>query len=405
MFYCTRSRWRNKVVIALIFCVVALYNLLVLYGTDYTTLERSLRSSELKSNKPVTVTEPAPESNRNHPIDFLINEANVRFDLLLKKRSSTISEAASRYRERRGRHPPPGFDTWFQQAQKKGAINVEEFFDRIHHDMNPFWAVEPHELRRQTRNHPQIIRVRKRWATFETDDARRAPWIQVWTSLIREIAPHLPDLDLVVNIMDETRILVPWEKINSYVEKEQEERKMEHPNSTISTWSRVRDEQPIEEFQPNWITDQSNRYWDLLRVACPPNKPAQNFTSLASFDVPVDYPLKPMPHTFKGFVQNWTLSQDPCLQPHLRGMHGTFIESVSMSTTHELPPMFAGSKLPQNNEILIPGAAYLDTDQAYTGGNNHGPAWNEKKNGLIWRGVASGGRHKPDTWWHFHRHR
>ncbi|KAG7103316.1 Mitotic spindle checkpoint component mad3 like protein [Verticillium longisporum] len=46
--------------------------------------------------------------------------------------------------------------------------------------------------------------------------------------------------------------------------------------------------------------------------------------------------------------------------PHLRGLHGTFIESISMSTTHELLPLFAESKLPQNNAMLVPGANVYD---------------------------------------------
>lgn len=106
-----------------------------------------------------------------------------------------------------------------------------------------------------------------------------------------------------------------------------------------------------------------------------------------------------------GYVKNFTAASDPCVQPHLRGLHGTFIEPISMSTTSELIPLFGGSKLPNNNEILIPGAMYFSTDSPYTGGWTHGPSWDNKKAAVIWRGVASGGRNKPDNWRHFHRHR
>jgi hypothetical protein len=86
-------------------------------------------------------------------------------------------------------------------------------------------------------------------------------------------------------------------------------------------------------------------------------------------------------------------------------MHGTFIESISMSTLNDIFPMFGGSKLPQNNEMLIPGGMYLTQRAFYSGGSGHGAAWSKKKDGVIWRGVASGGRNKDDNWWHFHRHR
>jgi len=66
---------------------------------------------------------------------------------------------------------------------------------------------------------------------------------------------------------------------------------------------------------------------------------------------------------------------------------------------------FSGSKLPRNNEILIPGAMYLSERDFYTGGSWHGPDWSLKRNGLVWRGTASGGRNKENNWWHFHRHR
>jgi hypothetical protein len=58
-----------------------------------------------------------------------------------------------------------------------------------------------------------------------------------------------------------------------------------------------------------------------------------------------------------------------------------------------------------NNEILIPGAMYLTDDPFYSGGKGHGPAWDLKRDGIVWRGVASGGRNQKDNWTHFHRHR
>ncbi|CZR52304.1 related to capsular associated protein (CAP10) [Phialocephala subalpina] len=348
----------------------------------------------------------ATTKERNHPIDHLIKEARLSFKQLLGKHSTNLEQAAQRYRERRGRHPPPGFDQWFKAAKKKNAIVIEEFFDRIDHDISPFWAIDAQDLRVQAHAQPQVIRVRKGKVSFETDDDKRPPWIQLWTALVKEMMPHLPDLDMVVNVMDETRLLVPWEKINGYVAKERTMRKLIDPDVAISEYSGLAGVDNWKKtFEPKWIQSSSNKYWDHLRAACPPDSPARDITSLDSFNGPIEYPEGHMPYMYKGFVQNFTASQDACLQPHLRGMHGTFIESVSMSTLHDLLPMFGGSKLPQNNEILIPGAMYLTSDEFYSGGNSHGSSWASKKNALIWRGAASGGRNKADNWWHFHRHR
>ncbi|KAK3934892.1 hypothetical protein QBC46DRAFT_398746 [Diplogelasinospora grovesii] len=141
-------------------------------------------------------------------------------------------------------------------------------------------------------------------------------------------------------------------------------------------------------------------------MACPPESPARNISAITDFSGPPTFPDNWQPsYTQNGYVKNFTAASDPCLQPHLRGLHGTFIEPVSMCTSRELIPLFGGSKLLMNNEILIPGAMYLSTNSLYSGGWTHGPSWRKKKDAIIWRGVASGGRNKPENWRHFHRHR
>jgi hypothetical protein len=343
-----------------------------------------------------------------HPISTLIDNAHLDFARLLGKRSLTLEQAANRYRERRGRHPPPGFDAWFAAAKTKDAIVVEDFFDQVYHDINPFWALDPLQVRKQAHTQPQVIRVRDGKVDFETDNPNRPEWIQLWTKLVEDMMPHLPDLDMVVNVMDETRIIVPWETINKYMAVEKDSRELFSVYEAITEYTGYAglDMDP-EPYEPKWIAGDTRKYWDYLAAACPPGSPAREFTSLPSFNDSIDeiYPTQPLPYTYKGFIRNATSARDPCAQPHLRGMHGTFIESYSMSTLKELFPMFGGSKLPQNNEMLIPGGMYLSQDSLYSGGSSHGRAWGEKKGGLIWRGVASGGRNKDDNWWHFQRHR
>lgn len=202
--------------------------------------------------------------NGTHPIDHLIREADYKFKLLLKRRSLTLGEAASQYRERRGRHLPPGFDVWFKEARKQNAIIVEDFFDRIYHDINPFSAFPPEELRSKTHTQPQMIRVRQGLASYETDgDAYRPPWIQHWANLVTEIAGNLPDIDMVINHMDENRLLVPWELIKGYIEKEQKERKMPHPDDTTSTYGGLAFEDSLRKqipYDPHWISGQNGVY-------------------------------------------------------------------------------------------------------------------------------------------------
>ena len=87
-------------------------------------------------------------------------------------------------------------------------------------------------------------------------------------------------------------------------------------------------------------------------------------------------------------------------------MHGTFVEPLSISTTSLLFPIFSGSKLPMNNDILIPPAMYWTDDPFYSGGTEaHGGDWAKKQDVVMWRGAGSGGRNRRENWRRFQRHR
>ncbi|KAJ2891288.1 glycosyltransferase family 90 protein [Zalerion maritima] len=342
-----------------------------------------------------------------HPIDDLIITARDRFDSLIIKRSTTLDNAAASYRIRRGRHPPPGFSEWFQRAQNTNAIVVEEFFDRVYDDLNPFWAMPADEIRSRANSWFHVVRVRNGVAEGDGDTTGRVPWLNLWTDLVAEAAEHLPDVDMPINYMDESRVIAPWEQISKLVDEERNKRKILPTQDVIREYSGLAatDAARGKPYDPKWISNDAHKYWDHARIACPPGSSGRESPALESLDSPPNIPgneWKPdfAPH---GFISNFTASQDICTQGHLRGLHGSFIEAVSMSNTKELIPLFGGCKLRPNNEILIPGAMYLTKDAFYSGGEDLGPPWEEKQDGIIWRGMASGGRHKKTNWRHFHR--
>lgn len=120
---------------------------------------------------------------------------------------------------------------------------------------------------------------------------------------------------------------------------------------------------------------------------------------------PILTPSLAEPHMYKGFVSNYTLSTDFCHQPDLQGLNGMFIEPLTVSATKTLFPMFGGSKLAVNNEILLPAPMYWNEEERFTGGGVKGVSWAQKQNGVVWRGVATGGRNRPENWRAFQRHR
>jgi hypothetical protein len=174
---------------------------------------------------------PEPESARGriasstedpHPIVNLIQSANKDFEELRQKETLDLPSAAKRYRQKRGRHPPPGFERWWQYAAENEVVMVEEFWDQIYHDLNPLWALDPKEMLKDVHSYDNLIMVRNGSADFIGGHF----WMPIWTQLVDDIAEHLPDMDLAMNIMDEPRLLVPWENMKSYVDKERKERRV-----------------------------------------------------------------------------------------------------------------------------------------------------------------------------------
>ncbi|KAI0161944.1 glycosyltransferase family 90 protein [Hypoxylon sp. FL1284] len=347
----------------------------------------------------------------DHPIDELIGDAHTFHQNLLKQRSFDVASAAARYRERRDRHPPPGFDAWFKYAAEHDAIIVESFFDRIYADVAPFWGLDPRTTAERAASWEYVVRVRDGVATGTGDTSAKVPWLQLWTSLVGEAAPWLPDVDMPINYMDESRLIVPWEDVTSFVEKEQRSRSVKPVNEVVSEYSGLASVDAdiaakgdgVKPYKPNWL---GGNYWNLTQVACATDAPSRDTAPIQDLEQLPVFPADWNPeYAHEGYVRNYTAAMDPCTQPHLRGMHGTFIEPLTMATSSELIPLFGGCKLPVNNEILIPGAMYLTDDPYYSGGDTHGPPWKQKVDGVVWRGVASGGRNKKENWTHFQRHR
>ncbi|KAF7525486.1 hypothetical protein G7054_g11079 [Neopestalotiopsis clavispora] len=340
---------------------------------------------------------PAWKKPDNHTISKLVDEAQQRLPRLLEKQPSTLGDAARRYRERRGRHPPPGFDAWYKAAEKHDAVIVEEFFDRVYDDINPFWAKDPAEMRRLAHAYPQRIQVRNGKVEFFKTDPEWPDWYELWADLMKEMS-YLPDLDMAVNNLDETRILVPFEQMEEYIAAERRSRRIFPAHEALQEYTGYIgvDSDSITAEQPHWIGE-ATKYWDYFRATCPPDSPARKLERITDYGRNVDdvYPDSPSPrYTRGGFVSNATAARDACNQPHLRGMHGTFVQSTTMRTSTTLFPMFGGSKLPRNNEILVPGAEYLTSNEFYSGGAaafSQGGPWRDKKNAVMWRGAPAAG--------------
>ncbi|KAH0542836.1 hypothetical protein FGG08_002790 [Glutinoglossum americanum] len=338
------------------------------------------------------IAKPAEESidhpAQRHPIEDLVEAADRDFSSQLSKETLDLKSAAAAYREKRGRHPPPSFDKWFEFAKSHKAVIVEDFWDQIYDDINPLWALPPNQMRRDARGHDQVIHIRSGNVTSEGD----LPRVVAWCDLVRTIESYLPDMDIAVNSMGEPRLTVPWEEMNEYIRKEQAARKMPPLSEVISGFSDVaRDADDATPEVINWNTSDS---------------PARKVEVMTNFSGAPVMDLKYMDaHSYKGYVSNYTLSTSICHQPDLQGLHGALIEPVSIKTSTRLFPLFSESKLATNNELLLPAPIYWGNDPWFVAASEPGDPWGEKENRVIWRGPASGGENKFNNWRGFHRHR
>ncbi|KAK3934962.1 hypothetical protein QBC46DRAFT_59525 [Diplogelasinospora grovesii] len=341
----------------------------------------------------------------NHPIDNLIRAAEKEFEDKLAKESKSLSDAAAAYRKRRGRHPPPGFKEWYEFAKEHNAIMVEDFWDQIYHDLGPFWALSPALIRKEAWDFEMTIHVRNGNATAGSDWF----WTQLWLSMIKTVEHLLPDMSLSLNAMDEPRLVVPWEQINQYMGEAEKKRSMPDPKDVVSEFQRLAapgegPDKDVESRNKEW--EKTKPYWLVARRGCAPDSAARKADSMTQFNmtptISATYAASHMKH---GYVSNYTMSTEFCHQPDLQGLSGIFVEPLSVSATKVLFPMFGGSKLAVNNEILLPAPMYWSEEERFTGKSSNQVPWDKKKDGVVWRGVATGGRNREDNWKAFQRHR
>ncbi|KAL7805724.1 glycosyltransferase family 90 protein [Trichoderma gracile] len=345
-----------------------------------------------------------PPTSSDHPIDKLVYDAQMTFAELTSKQSNTVEEAAQAYRKRRGRHPPPGFDKWFEFARSKNAIIVEDFFDRIYQDLQPFWGLDPAVIRKESWDYEMTINIRDGNATARSDFF----WTKIWLKMIKTIDHLLPDMDIALNAMDEPRLVVPWEEMAEYMKNASKTVKIPKAKDTIREFQELprpgTGDVEIKTRAKNW--EKTKPYWAIARRGCAPDSLARSVglvpTANRTPDINLTYAE---PHMYKGYVSNFSLSTEICHQPDLQALEGIFIEPLSTSASKVLFPMFGGSKLGVNNEILLPAPMYWNEEERFTGGDNHGIPWTEKHNKAIWRGVATGGQNTASNWRGFQRHR
>lgn len=355
-------------------------------------------------------------SQTAHPIDHLLTAAAATHKHRRSQETFTVDAAAKAYRERRGRHPPPGFDMWTQYALSHSIPMIEQMFDQIYHDLEPYWSLPPSLIRKRTSTWHQIISIRNGSAEMRAIRPDTIQWLPLWHEALGEIASFLPDVDMAFNDLDEPRVMVPWELVNAslHVAAKTRHTSLAGVNAEFPKYDPL---PPIDpENPPNrqpFVNE--SPYWDYIRNACHPHSEARSasFSESVLLRPPIFNTSSYTKHTSQGYVGNATLSRSPCSNPELQYIHGTLFAPSIPSTTTDLFPLFGGCKISGvSNEILVPAAYYFNRDAQFEGSwgddkalSQQDISWEDKMPITYWRGAATGGRHKTENWRHFHRHR
>ncbi|RMZ78075.1 hypothetical protein DV737_g4040, partial [Chaetothyriales sp. CBS 132003] len=367
-----------------------------------------------------------PLSLSAHPIDLLLSDADQSHQAYVRaaELDASLVQVVSRYKARYGRTPPPGFDVWWEYATNRSTLILDEY-DQIYEDLLPFWAIHPADLRRQTWemtsnpwNEIAGISIRGGVATVQENVLMTHVWmLEGVAMLINAFARHLPDMDLAFNLNDESRVAVPYRRLQSL-------RRQGEATKAFGTahWSPNRADgwRPVAGEQRRHDHDTvfhdlafHNTFARFGSVGCPPWSASREHSRVGSQSSFCHSCAAP--HTVGQFLANWTLAADVCHQPDLAHLHGFYLSPAAFKGTHSLLPVFSQSKPHPYNDILYPSAwNYMDKvlyapspepsgqeTEAETDGARFfpDPPFSEKANTLFWRGATSEGVSAGDHTW------
>lgn len=304
-------------------------------------------------------------SSREHPVDTLIRAAHVDFEHLTQRQSKTYDAACDEYRQRYGMEPPPGFEGWYEFAVAHQSPIIDDF-DAIYEAVSPLWKFSGQEIStvvEEAKSVPssELWRCEIRHADtkcfhrIRTNDRNIA---SAFDRLLGDVREALPDIDLLVNHLDEPRVLLP----------------------------------PLKKDEPRlhveWENLSREPVLDAITKHC-------DHSSATGDSQTVDLGLP--------FVSNTSSSMDLCAHPEYLTMHGLILSPNSFRLIKGPVPVLSTGALSTMGDILLPSPAYIDQEFIYEDAND--VDWDQKRNNMYWAGTMTGGIAEDDRWRAFHRHR
>lgn len=344
-----------------------------------------------------------------HPITTLIEQANIQHEQWASQahRSQSLAQAVVHYQQRYKRDPPPYFDKWYQFAVARNSIVIDDY-DNIEEDLVLFSSYTPDDLRLRTATvlatHQGVggVRIRDGSADALSGVPEEHKWVvDGVTSMIQQFAEFLPDMDLAFNLGDESRVAVPFDRLQNalsnpqrYPVPEPSRARLDFSIDRADRWpdiDNIRNDPQFFEaarLRPSFQTYGS--------VACSPESRARKERH---WNTKTFCPTCSMPHSMGAFVSNWSMAADPCHQPDIANLHGVYLSPANLTGTHGIVPIFSQSRAAGFVDIRYPSPwNYLrkskyDFDEKYPD-----PPFQQKEDVLLWRGPTEEGVSTTGTW-------
>ncbi|KAK6499833.1 F-actin-capping protein subunit beta [Arthrobotrys musiformis] len=284
--------------------------------------------------------------------ETLFLDSYTEYRAFLNRQSGTYSDAVKNYKKRYNRSPPPGFEKWFQYAQSKGALVIDDY-DVIEDSIAPY------------RNLPKADLVRRLKELREYDPEYRVSEIilkngfpqqrggGLWHLLDWDFSRYLPDIEIYFNTWDEPFVF-PQEKNRSHT--------VEFFNAGGKPW------------WPGLV-----EHCELWEGRSMRGKGKSGYIAN---------------------IQDAKEALDVCAHPEYDGTHGFFNAPASLTGTKQLVPIFSVNKLSVFKDLLLPSSGPWHPNFMQNKGIREF-AGKQKK--LYWRGTSTGGEHNGENALKSHR--